>query len=144
MGRRDHYHDVLRRTHEKDGWTITHDPFSLPYGGVIVEIDLDAERLIAAEKGNERIAVEVKSFTSPSIVSEFRTALGQYLNYRMALKELDEQRDLYLAIPESIDESFFRQALPLKVLNEFGIKVLVFDPQHEEVKEWKKPRSTDK
>jgi hypothetical protein len=127
----------LRRALEKDGWTITDDPFSLPYGATIVEIDLGAERLIAAERGSERIAVEVKSFTSPSIVSEFHTALGQYLNYTVALREYDENRVLYLAIPESIEESFFRQALPMKVLDEFDVKVVVFDPHTEEVKEWK-------
>jgi hypothetical protein len=137
MGRRDYYHDALRCALEKDGWTITHDPFPLPYGSTVVEIDLGAERLIAAEKGNERIAVELKSFTSASIISEFHTALGQYLNYKLALRELDEQRVLYLAIPESIEESFFRQELPLKVLDEFHINVLVFNPHREEVTVWK-------
>jgi hypothetical protein len=138
MGRRDHYHDALRRALEKDGWTITHDPYSLPYGAVIVEIDLGAEQLIAAEKESDKIAVELKSFRSASLISEFHTALGQYLNYRVALREYDEDRVLYLAVPKSVEESFFEQAMPLKVLDEFDVKVLVFDPHREEVKKWKK------
>ena len=32
-----------------------------------------------AEKGDQRIAVEIKSFTSPSMVTEFHSALGQFL-----------------------------------------------------------------
>jgi hypothetical protein len=138
MGRRDYYHDALRHALEKDGWTITHDPYPLPYGDTVVEIDLGAERLIAAERGNERIAVEVKSFTSVSIVSEFHTALGQYLNYKAALSEYDQSRKMYLAIPDIIDESFFRQELPRHVLDEYDVMVVVFDPEREEVKEWKK------
>src|SRR2546430_4279121 len=46
----------------KDGWTITDDPLSLPWGSTTLKVDLGAERLIGAEKGTQKIAVEVKSF----------------------------------------------------------------------------------
>ncbi len=46
-----------------------------------MQIDLGAERLIAAQKQDERIAVEIKSFIAPSAIYEFHTALGQSLNY---------------------------------------------------------------
>lgn len=50
-------------------------------------IDLGAERLIAAEKQGEKIAIEVKTFSRPSAISEFYTALGQFLSYQFALEE---------------------------------------------------------
>jgi hypothetical protein len=46
-----------------------------------VYIDLGAEKLIAAEKDGSYIAVEVKSFLQSSVLSDFHTALGQFLNY---------------------------------------------------------------
>jgi hypothetical protein len=41
--------------------------------------------LIAAERGEEKIAVEVKSFIGTSAISDFHTALGQFLIYRIML-----------------------------------------------------------
>jgi hypothetical protein len=50
-----------------------------------MSIDLAAEKLIAAEREGEKIAVEVKSFLErSSAISEFHTALGQFINYRGA------------------------------------------------------------
>ena len=40
---------------QRDGWTITHDPLSISTeDGTDVAIDLAAERLIAAEKSDEK------------------------------------------------------------------------------------------
>lgn len=39
-------------------------------------IDLGAEKLIAAQRDQEKIAVEVKSFLRGSAISEFHTAVG--------------------------------------------------------------------
>jgi hypothetical protein len=66
MARRDLLHESAKHALQKDGWLITHDPYILPFGLSVVEIDLGAERLIAAERGTERIAVEVKSFLADS------------------------------------------------------------------------------
>jgi XisH protein len=62
MSRKDTFHDIVRRALEKDGWTITHDPLYIDLTDVEVQIDLGAERLIAAERNNQTIAVEIKSF----------------------------------------------------------------------------------
>jgi hypothetical protein len=60
---------------------VTHDPLQIKVGGVDMEIDLGAERLLAAERGGEKIAVEVKRFlASASAISEFHTALRQFIN----------------------------------------------------------------
>ena len=85
MPRFDKYHEAVKNALIKDNWTITDDPLKLTYGGVNMLIDLGAEKLIAAQKDSEQIAVEVKSFISESAISEFHTSLGQFLNYRLAL-----------------------------------------------------------
>lgn len=41
-------HDVVITALEKDGWRITHDPYIVKYGLRRAEIDLAAEKLIAA------------------------------------------------------------------------------------------------
>ena len=65
---KDIYHNTVRKALEKDGWTITHDPLTLKIGGRSTYVDLGAEKLFAAEKDDQQIAVEVKSFIAPSPV----------------------------------------------------------------------------
>lgn len=67
MAAKDKYHDHVRRALEKDGWTITHDPYFLKLEGVTYPVDLGAEKMIAAQKENKKILVEVKSFIAESI-----------------------------------------------------------------------------
>jgi XisH protein len=62
MPARDRYHDHVKAALIKDGWIITHDPLRLHWGVKDMYVDLGAERLLAAEKGTRKIAVEVKSF----------------------------------------------------------------------------------
>ena len=59
---RDLFHQVVKDALIKDGWEITHDPFPVDYGDVQMQIDLGAERLLAATKDAETIAIEIKSF----------------------------------------------------------------------------------
>jgi hypothetical protein len=52
------YHDGVIRALTADGWTITHDPLTISFGGKDLYVDLGAEReTIAAEKDDLRIAV---------------------------------------------------------------------------------------
>ena len=104
---KDIFHEAAKQALINDGWTVTHDPFHLNYFGKDLYIDLGAERLIAAQKENELIAVEVKSFISASLVYDFHLAMGQYLNYVRALQRKDPNRVLYLAITEFVYNSFF-------------------------------------
>lgn len=78
MAAKDRFHQVVKTALTKDGWNVTHDPLQIKVGGVDMEIDLGAERLLAAERGNEKVAVEVKSFlASASAILKFHTALDQ-------------------------------------------------------------------
>jgi hypothetical protein len=71
---------------QKDGWRITHDPLLIRIENITdMYIDLGAERIIAAEREGQVIAVEVKSFIGTSTIYEFHTAVGQFINYRYAL-----------------------------------------------------------
>ena len=65
----------------RDGWTITHDPLSIIFGGTALATDLGAEK--SSETTNqtiavELIAVEVKDFDNNGAMSEFEKALGQF------------------------------------------------------------------
>ena len=82
---RDRFHNVVKNALKKEGWKITADPYAINIDDVDFEIDLAAEQILAAERDNKKIAVEDKSFISPSNISDFHTALGQFLNYRDAL-----------------------------------------------------------
>ncbi|WP_395094007.1 element excision factor XisH family protein [Armatimonas sp.] len=93
---------------EADGWLITHDPLTLKYGEhTNLYVDLGAETPLAAEKEERKIAVEIKSFLSPSPLSEMEKALGQFGLYRFLLARQFPGRILYLALPESRYEALF-------------------------------------
>ncbi|MGB7518966.1 MAG: element excision factor XisH family protein, partial [Spirulinaceae cyanobacterium] len=70
MPAKDIYHHQVRNALIKDGWTITDDPLILSIGKRDLFVDLGAEKVIAAEKKNQKIAVEVKSFIGKSQVND--------------------------------------------------------------------------
>jgi hypothetical protein len=57
MSAKDIFHQSVCIALEKDGWNITHDPLYLKVNDVEFYIDLGAERLIAAEKAGQKIAI---------------------------------------------------------------------------------------
>ena len=133
---RDIFHNSVRRALEKEGWTITDDPYEISAGNVDMLIDLGAENLLAAELQGQYIAVEIKSFTRPSAISEFHTAHGQYLNYLYALEENSDQRTLYLAVPRKSYETFFQLEFIQKTIQRSQIRLVVYDPAEEEIVKW--------
>jgi Holliday junction resolvase-like predicted endonuclease len=134
---KDIFHNVVRIALEKDGWTITHDPYQLRYGLVDIYIDLAAERAIAAEKEGRKIAVEVKSFARGSTISNFHTALGQFLNYRIALEAANEpDRTLYLAVPNDVQQMFLRFEPAKIAIERYQVKLITYDILKEEIVQW--------
>ncbi len=132
---KDRFHDVVRTALEKEGWIITADPYRMSVGDVDFEIDLAAE-MLAAERAGEKIAVEIKSFIGRSNVSDFHTALGQFINYQFALEEFEPERKLYLAVPESIYNSFFQRRFTRSVVERTQIRLLVYDEKQEVIVQW--------
>ncbi len=114
MPPKDLFHDSVKRALEKDGWIITHEqmPLSFELGDMYIDL------------GAEKIAVEIKSFVRASAISEFHTALGQFLNYRFALSEQDPERELYLAVPSDTYSSFFTIRLVQNMIRTYGLKLI--------------------
>lgn len=133
---KDIYHDKVRTALEKDGWTITDELFRLTIGSRSVYIDLGAEKLLAAEKEGCKIAVEIKSFLSPSPVNDLENALGQYILYRDALKRSQPERILYLAISDEVYLDFFQEEIAQMVVKNQHLKLIVFEPKKAEVLKW--------
>ncbi|NEP22901.1 MAG: fatty-acid oxidation protein subunit alpha [Moorea sp. SIO1F2] len=133
---KDRFHFVVRTALEKDNWTITADPYEIRIDDVYFDIDLGAEKLLAAERKNHKIAVEVKSFISPSKVSDFHMALGQFLNYRDALARMEANRQLYLAVREPIYESFFQRCFIMAAVDRYQIRLLIYDVKQEVIVQW--------
>ncbi|MEG3902333.1 element excision factor XisH family protein [Microcoleus sp. B4-C5] len=136
MPAKDIYHDTVKRALQKDGWIITHDPFPLQIGRKRLSADLGAERLINAEKGTQKIVVEVKSFVGRSDVKDLEQALGQYVLYRQVLNEMRIDRSLYLAISQPIFNSVFTIELGQLLLKNQIIKLIVFDDKSEAIVQW--------
>ncbi len=125
---KDYFHPVVKAALIQEGWDVTDDPLNITVGGVDMEIDLGAERIITAERKGKKIAVEVKSFLAgTSAISEFHWALGQFINYRAALKSETPDRILYLAIPYIAFNTFFQLDFPKSRVEENQVKLLVYD-----------------
>jgi len=136
MSAKDATHDAVRHALEKDGWTITQDPYYIKVGGFEMYIDLGAEEIVAAEREGQKIAVEIKSFLGASSISEFHTALGQFFNYRLALEEKDPERTLYLAVPLNTYDEFFTLQFIQKAVNRAALKLLIYNEQEEVISQW--------
>lgn len=63
---KDIYHNQVKLALQNDGWTITADPYYLKMSSIEYEVDLGAEKILAASKGQTKIAVEIKSFVVQS------------------------------------------------------------------------------
>ena len=133
---KDRFHDVVKIALEKEDWQITADPYQINVDDVDFEIDLAAEQLLAAQREHQKIAVEIKSFISPSNVSDFHTALGQFLNYRDALETIESDRLLYLAVRVPIYETFFQRRFILAAVGRYQIRLMIYNVQQEVIVQW--------
>jgi hypothetical protein len=133
----DRYHHAVRNALIKDGWTVTDDPLTLKVGADRIHIDLAAERLITADKGVQKIAVEIKTFAGASKIADLEDALGQYVLYRMALRRTEPERELFLAVPQPVVVNQFqsRELWRAFFTDENG-RVLGYDPETEEIILW--------
>ena len=136
MPAKDIYHDQVRNALEKENWQITKDPLVLKWGVRDLYIDLGAEKLIAAEKTGQKIAVEVKSFVSNSPISDLEKALGQYILYHDILQQLEPNRRLYLAIRQETYSELFQEPVGKILLENQRLCLLVFDSEQEIILKW--------
>ena len=136
MAKLDTYHNDVIVALQKDGWTITHDQMTINWEDDRYYPDLGAERVIAATKGLEKIAVEIKSFSSGSLNSDFYEALGQYDTYTMALKELEPERKVVLAVSMDTFNTFFKRKSVLKIIEIKKLRILVYNFIDQTVEKW--------
>lgn len=137
MSARDLYHDAVVHALVADGWAITHDPLTLALGGRDLYVDLGATHVtVGAEREGRRIAVEVKSFLSPSPVRDLEEAVGQYAVYRSVMAQVDPDRVLYLAVPRRTFEGIFAERIGQAVLASEALRIVVFDESNEKVVRW--------
>jgi hypothetical protein len=136
MPARDRYHDTVKQALVKDGWTITHDPLRLQYGRKDMYVDLGAERLLGAEKGDQKIAVEIKSFLGTSDLTELERAVGQYVLYQDVMRELLPDRELYLAVRKETLVEVFEDDVGKLVLAKQRLRLIVFDEFKAEIIKW--------
>ena len=134
---RDVFHGIVKEALINNGWQITDDPLVLVSkkdGGI--ETDLGAEKIIIAEKGLTKIAVEVKSFLNPSPINDFHSALGQYMTYLdvMEMKEID--RIMYLAMPFEVYTFLSTKPYFRYVIEKHKVRFILFEPTTKIIEEW--------
>jgi hypothetical protein len=132
----DRYHEVVAEALRKDGWTITHNPLALTIDTRTVLVDLGAERLLGAEKGTRKIAVEIKVFGSPSPIADLENAIGQYSLYEDILIEVEPDRELFLAVPETTFQTIFSERIGQIALKKHLHRIIKFSVELVEVTEW--------
>lgn len=139
MAVKDFYHEPFVRALQKDGWIITHDPLTLPFQDTSLLVDVGAEQTIAAERGAERIAVEIKSFLKLSPIQDLKEALGQYILYADVMAESPDHSDrtLYLAVREETYNDVFDDDQTQRILRRRNIRLVIFDPIREEIVQWR-------
>jgi len=136
MPAKDRFHQTVRHALEKEGWWITHDPLHIELPDIEVYIDLGADRLLAAERENQKIAVEIKTFLGTSTLFEFHIAVGQFVNYRFLLNKIDPDRQLYLAVPVEIYKTFFMRETVREMTQDHRLKIAVYQPELERIEQW--------
>ena len=91
---------------------------------------------IAAQKDKQKIAVEIKSFLKSSAVTDFYSALGQFLSYRLALEEIEAERKLYLAIPLDTYQTFFKLTFAQKAIIKYQLNLIIYDSEKGGITQW--------
>ena len=133
---KDIFHETVRTALENEDWTVTHDPLTLKLSKRNLFINLGAEKIIAAQKENQKIAVEIKSFVGLSPITDFYKALGQYQLYILALKRQFPDTTLYLAMPQESYESLIKDDLLAEFLIELALKYIIFNPETKQIVQW--------
>lgn len=136
MPQRDLHHSAVVKALESEGWTITDDPLRLGYGTRNLFVDLGAENVLAATKGDRFIAVEIKTFIGASDMVDLERALGQYVLYRGLLEKLQPHRHLYLALPKYAYDDIFIDQFGQLVIEQHELRLIVFDEIKEVILKW--------
>lgn len=136
MPKLDIIHNAVKNALINDDWVITDDPYIIQYRRTTLYADLGAERPIAAERDNQKLVVEVKSFVGTSKIQDLKEALGQYDIYRYLLEETAPDRRLYIAVSTVVYKSFFIQDVVQLILRKHRLPLIIVDTAREEIEQW--------
>ncbi len=136
MPARDIYHNAVKNALIQEGWIITDDPLHLKWGQKDMYVDLGAKQLLAAEQGNRKIAVEIKSFVSPSEMADLKDAIGGFVMYRAVIWRVEPERTLYLAIRDSVFTTLFEEPIGTLLIETENLNLLVFNPETQRITQW--------
>lgn len=141
MAAKDIYHEIVRIALQKEGWIITDDPYYiradlLGLFDAKLQVDLGAEQILAAEKGKQKIAIEIKSLLGPSLIYDFHGLVGQHSNYQVCMEEQEKDRILFVAIPQNAYNYLSQQRLFHKIVAKHAINLIIFEPQQMLITEW--------
>ena len=132
----DIYHDAMKNALVKDGWTISHDPFHLRWGKKDMYVDLGARQLLAAEREERKIAVEIKSFVGTSEMEDLKNAVGQFVLYRAVMRKTAPERILYLAVRDITFNSLFEEPVGQLLIADENLNLIVFDAKNQVIVQW--------
>jgi XisH protein len=135
---RDKYYYLVKQALINEGWTITDDPFEVSSLIADLEVDLAAEKIIAAEKGPDKIAVEIKSFLGKSWLHDFYKSVGQFSFYDLVIEVEEPDRELYLAMPEGAYNHLFRGPISVALAQRNQMKFILFNLETRKIVAWKK------
>ena len=133
---KDKIHDAVKNALIKNGWEITADQYTIEFKDSKVFADLAAELPIAANFGERKIVVEVKSFLGPSPMRELESAIGQYRIYRCFMQVVAPDRKLYIGISDLAESSFFRKLSIQYLVRQETLPLLVVNTATEEILKW--------
>ena len=136
MARRDNTHEFVKSALIREGWIITNDPLPVKIGRKSAQIDLGAERIVAAERDNEKIAVEIKSFIGTSTITEFYRAIGQFDLYKRAMKRQYPDRVLFLALPIATYEELSYDIFDFEDFEDLRHQIIVYDNDENAPLKW--------
>ncbi|MBP5975237.1 fatty-acid oxidation protein subunit alpha [Brasilonema sp. CT11] len=137
MPAKDIYHNTVKNALMKDGWTITHDPLRIRLArGRNLFVDLGAERLLAAERGKEKIAVEVTRYAQ---IQNSKYALRARYAFAFGVRFAHTKfkiEDLYLAVSENTGRTVFEEEAGQTLIDDGIIRLVTFNPSHEVIIRW--------
>ncbi|MGD2183209.1 element excision factor XisH family protein [Lusitaniella coriacea] len=97
--------------------------------------DLGAERTLSAQRGSEKIVIEVKSFINPSFIYDLERAVGQYIIYRNFLRRTAPDCQIYLALTQLTYKANFDETIQV-VVDENQLKLIIVDADNEIISQW--------
>jgi len=133
---KDRIHYRVRSILEKNGYTVFKDPLYLDFANTRIEADLGVEIFLESERKIKRAVIEIKSYTSHSLIQDVRNAVGQVLMYEHALEELNKDLPVYLTMPITIYRLMSQLGSYLPFI-EKHCNTMIYNTKTGEILEWK-------